>query len=216
MNAITLTEPVAMPEALDKAERRRQQIMDAVLALIAREGMVGVTMRAVAKEAGVSLRLVQYYFTSKANLLAQVLQVLEAGMHARWRARLDAMPGHAMTRAYLEAFILEALPLTAESRLFHLAWTSYGALAMTDHELSCEPFIEGPNRLERLMIERLIAGRREGDVPQRVDAAYEAARIIALCQGLASSVLVGKVSGEAAITLMHVHIDAMLEPDELD
>jgi AcrR family transcriptional regulator len=41
---------------------RPSQILDAVLALLAREGIAGVSMRAVSREAGVALGLVHYYF----------------------------------------------------------------------------------------------------------------------------------------------------------
>lgn len=48
-------------------------MLEAVLRVVAREGIRGVTHRAVAAEAGTSLRATTYYFASKDDLLAQAL-----------------------------------------------------------------------------------------------------------------------------------------------
>ncbi|MBF6290125.1 TetR family transcriptional regulator [Nocardia cyriacigeorgica] len=48
-----------MPRTVDHVQRRAQ-LADAVVAVAAREGLHAVTIRAVAAEAGVSLRFVQY------------------------------------------------------------------------------------------------------------------------------------------------------------
>src|SRR3546814_14018084 len=57
--------------------RRRAEIAEALVRVANRDGLHAVTMRSVAAEAGVSLRLVQYYFTSKEELLVGALQHLE-------------------------------------------------------------------------------------------------------------------------------------------
>jgi TetR/AcrR family transcriptional regulator, cholesterol catabolism regulator len=64
-----------------KAEERpdrRAQILDGVLTLLSRKGIAGVSMRAVAREAGVALGLVHYYFDDKTSLIAASLRVVEA------------------------------------------------------------------------------------------------------------------------------------------
>ncbi|MFB8061103.1 TetR family transcriptional regulator, partial [Kitasatospora purpeofusca] len=43
-------------------EERRRQIAEALLRIADTQGLQSASMRAVAAEAGVSLRLVQYYF----------------------------------------------------------------------------------------------------------------------------------------------------------
>jgi AcrR family transcriptional regulator len=63
-----------------KAEERpdrRTQILDGVLTLLSRKGIAGVSMRAVAREAGVALGLVHYYFDDKTSLIAASLRVVE-------------------------------------------------------------------------------------------------------------------------------------------
>jgi len=56
---------------------RQAQIIDAVLKVLSREGIAGVSMRAVAREAGVALGLVHYYFDDKTSLIAASLRHVE-------------------------------------------------------------------------------------------------------------------------------------------
>jgi AcrR family transcriptional regulator len=64
-------------EAPTVAQRPKEQlILDAVLAVLARSGISGVSMRAVAREAGVALGLMNYYFTDKTSLIAAALRRL--------------------------------------------------------------------------------------------------------------------------------------------
>ena len=59
------------------AKDRRRSVLDAVLALLASKGIAGVSMRAVAREAGVALGLVHYYFDDKTSLIAEALREIE-------------------------------------------------------------------------------------------------------------------------------------------
>lgn len=57
---------------------RQELILEAVLALLARQGISGVSMRAVAREANVALGLVHYYYDDKTALIAAALRRIEA------------------------------------------------------------------------------------------------------------------------------------------
>lgn len=98
------------------AERRDREaeILDAVLAVLGREGIGGVTMRAVAREAGVSLGLASYHFHDKTTLVAAALRWigeqdleivtggagLEPAERLRWALRRVAAPDY-LAPAYL-------------------------------------------------------------------------------------------------------------------
>ena len=58
----------AMPKRVDPAQRRRE-ITDAVVRITLKGGLTAATFREVAGEAGVSVRLVQYYFGTKREFL---------------------------------------------------------------------------------------------------------------------------------------------------
>lgn len=63
-----------MSAAVADARDREADILDAALAVLARDGIGGVTMRAVAREAQVSLGLANYYFTDKSSLVCAALR----------------------------------------------------------------------------------------------------------------------------------------------
>src|SRR5437870_1208569 len=64
-----------MPKRVDHEERRRE-IVEAVIRITLKGGLTAATVREVAAEAGVSVRLVQYYFGSKDALLLATQQHL--------------------------------------------------------------------------------------------------------------------------------------------
>jgi TetR/AcrR family transcriptional regulator, cholesterol catabolism regulator len=56
---------------------RQERILDAVVRLLAQGGISAVSMRAVSREAGVSLGLVNYYYDDKTNLVGAALRRIE-------------------------------------------------------------------------------------------------------------------------------------------
>ncbi len=91
-----------MPRRVDHAARRRE-ITDAVIRITLKGGLTAATFREVAAEAGVSVRLVQYYFGSKDELLlATQRHVAERSIERlrTWVAATDGSP-----RAWLGAFM---------------------------------------------------------------------------------------------------------------
>ncbi len=64
-------------EDLGKTVDREQRILDACLTLLSQYGISGVSMRAVARQAGVALGLVHYYYGDKAALIAAALRRVE-------------------------------------------------------------------------------------------------------------------------------------------
>src|SRR5215472_17324054 len=81
-------EPV--PKRVDHEERRRQ-IADALVRRAATRGLHATGMREVAAEAGVSLRLVQYYFGTKEELMLAAMQYLAVQFSERALARIRRM-----------------------------------------------------------------------------------------------------------------------------
>ncbi len=57
-----------------RGELTRQNVLEAALRLIAREGLGAVRMRAVAEEAGVSLGVTTYHFATRSDLLSAAFE----------------------------------------------------------------------------------------------------------------------------------------------
>ncbi len=106
---------------------RQRQIIDAALSLALEAGAPSVTVAAVAKRAGISRSLVYEYFSSSADLIADlVLEELEY-----YQNRLTkAVYGVEDPYKYIEQWISEALQYVADGR--HLLVKSLNAVAAPD------------------------------------------------------------------------------------
>jgi len=96
----------AMPKIVDWDERR-DEILSATWRVIARDGITGATIRAIAKEANCSRGILGHYFDDKADILGSAL----VHSHRRVGARMAAASAGLAGLAALRVVMLEALPL---------------------------------------------------------------------------------------------------------
>ncbi|WP_079147628.1 TetR/AcrR family transcriptional regulator [Streptomyces thermolilacinus] len=204
-----------MPKRVDHAERRTA-IAEALLRVAGRRGLHAVGMRDVAAEAGVSLRLVQYYFETKEKLLLHGLQRLAERFGQRVATRVAAEGDDPGPRATVEAILMAALPTDEESRTFHLVHTSYAVLAVTEPALAAQPFLTDPDAAEDAVAALLDRAREAGLTPPDLDARLEAVGLLALSAGLGTSVLVGQRTPGSATEVLRHHLDRIFPPDQAE
>ncbi|MFD3514789.1 TetR/AcrR family transcriptional regulator [Streptomyces sp. NPDC058657] len=195
-----------MPKRVDHQERRTE-IAEALIRIAGRRGLHAVGMRDVAAEAGVSLRLVQYYFQTKEKLLFYGLQHLTDHFTARVGARLAAVGPHPGPRTTIEALLLASLPTDEESRTFHLLYSSYAILSVTDEALAAQPFIDNPDAAENALTELLAQAQEAGLADARIEAHTEAISLLAMTATMGTSILVGQRTPESALAVLHHHLD---------
>ena len=197
-----------MPRTVDHGERRFM-ILDAFVSLAVREGLHAVSMRSVAAEAGISLRLVQYYFKTKSGLMQAGLTMLEKMSNERWANHISTFPESSTAAETLKALFVEALPTDSRQRDFHLLWMSYAVLGMTDATIPNHAIMEGPKRLLQRVTALLTQGQAAGEFDSKFDADDEAAILLGLIHGLGTSVLIGLQSGATALELLSLHLDRL-------
>jgi len=95
-----------MPKIVDWDERR-DEILSATWRVIARDGITGATIRAIAKEANCSRGILGHYFDDKADILGSALVL----SHRRVGARMAQASAGLTGLDALRAVMLEALPL---------------------------------------------------------------------------------------------------------
>lgn len=106
---------------------RQKQIIQAAISLALEDGASSVTVSAVAKRAGISRSLVYEYFSSSADLIADLV-LEELGYYQR---RLTtAVIGVEDPYEYIELWIAEALQYVADGR--HLLIKSLNSVAVPD------------------------------------------------------------------------------------
>jgi AcrR family transcriptional regulator len=188
-------------------ENRRHDIAEALLRVMGTRGLHAATMRAVAAEAGVSLHLVQHYFETKQQLMLYALRQLAQQMGERLKARLA---GTRRPREVVEAVLAEAIPADERSRIFHLAYTSYAVLAVTDQALAASPFLAAPDGMEAFLAAQLAQAQKDGDMAADLDPRTEAIALLATSAGLGIAVLAGQRSAESARAVLRAQLARLI------
>jgi AcrR family transcriptional regulator len=197
-----------VPKRVDHEERRRQ-IADALLRTAVKRGLHATGMREVAAEAGVSLRLVQYYFGTKEELLLAAMQHLAARFSERGLARirqLKSSAGEVRPCDVIAAILTEGLPADDERRTFTLLYTAYFALSLTEPALAISPLVRNSDAVINVVAAQLRAAQAAGDTPAHLDPDLEAFSLLAMSAGLGTSVLGGQSSVEQAQAVIDYHL----------
>jgi AcrR family transcriptional regulator len=189
-----------MPRNADH-DLRRRQIAEAVWRLAATGGLEDVTLRQVATEAGVSARLLQYYFGTRNQLLLGALQILNTDAEQRAGERMAHLGDTPTMRQLVRGVLLELLPLDEERRNRHLVYLAYFVRFLADPDLAAM-VRETPPALEKLVADLLGYGRDLGEVPSHIDTAAEAAFLVAGAEGLQASALLHQHTNDQAIALI--------------
>src|SRR5690606_18050145 len=71
-----------MPKIVDH-EKRKEIIAEAAWRVILKQGMKGATVRNIAKEAGLSLGALRYYFSSHEDLLIYAMELVKERVKKR-------------------------------------------------------------------------------------------------------------------------------------
>jgi AcrR family transcriptional regulator len=190
-------------------EQRRRQIAEALLRIAATRGLQAASMREVAAEAGVSLRLVQYYFHTKDELLVGSLPYLAERLAARVRTRLQALGQPPTARQVVEGTLAAVLPTDEESRQIRRTYDAFYALVLAEPALAEQYEARDPDALERLLAAQVTRAQEAGEVAADHDPAQVAAGLLALTNGLGASVVGGQRSGAAAAAVLAYHLERL-------
>lgn len=133
-------------------EKRRDQLINAALEIIAESGPEGATVRAIAARAGVTQGLIRHYFTGKEELTRAAYQALMARMTADNESVLRDLGDDPRTR--LAAFVAAALrpPVMDETSL--AMWAGFLNMVRKSPEMATVHeayYLDYRQRMERLI-----------------------------------------------------------------
>jgi AcrR family transcriptional regulator len=167
-----------VPKIVDH-EQRRREVADAVLRVVARKGVVGVTLNEVAGESGWSRGVLTHYFDNKDALLEAALR---QGMR-QISANLQTAAAEPDTRRALRLVLEEILPLDERRLAFSRVYVSFMAEAIVaEHLRSYFAYNHGAWRdLITTLVER---GQAGGQIDPSVGARATAEALGALAEGL--------------------------------
>ena len=195
-----------MPRQVSHAERR-SEIVDALWRVVIRDGLCSATFREVAKEAGVSVRRLQYYFGTKAGLLAGALAALNERVVQRSQRDVERLGPAPSSRAVLRAAIAGALPTDRESREQSLLFFNFYVAAMTDPTLSSADARATPVWTTRFASDLYRRAIARDELVEGVDPEQEAAITMTAFAGLSLAVLAGTMTAKQALDAIDYQLD---------
>lgn len=169
-----------MPKIVDWDERR-DEILSATWRVIARDGIAGATIRAIAKEANCSRGILGHYFDDKANILGSAL----VHSHRRVAARMDAAATGLTGLAALRVIMLEALPLDERRDLEAQIEISFWGRALGNSELRDLQHSEF-DRLRRRLRKHLQEAAASGELADGCDLELATHQLVVLIDGVSA------------------------------
>ncbi|MFC8190996.1 TetR/AcrR family transcriptional regulator [Cellulomonas sp. NPDC057328] len=197
-----------MPRLVDHEERRRE-ITGAARRVIAHHGLRAATFQSVAEEAGISVRLVQYYFGSKRDVLLATHQAVVADAGRRFAQRLAGLGAGAEPAHVVRGLLVELLPTDGARREDAVVLGAFHADGLTGSDLTSEETLGAP----RLLVDAVAAQVRRLRAPEGAHLAdLDAWLVVAAAAGLAQAMLADPVAAARADELLDRLLDRMLAP----
>jgi AcrR family transcriptional regulator len=192
-----------MPKVVDH-DAQRVKFAEAAMSLIARHGLEGVTMRAVAAEAGLSYGSLFHYFSSKDDLLMHIVRhTSELQTH-----RVNAFTSQHSGLKALEHLLCDDAIITESTREDWMVWVTFlykAALHESFAEMHAELIDGWLARIRRLLED----AQEAGEISRTLDVDFEAKAIWAYSAGIGQLSLLH--SGLLPVDVQKQLISAYLE-----
>lgn len=192
----------------DQTEQRRVQIMEAVVDVTVEGGLAAATFRTIAEQAGVSVRLVQYYFGDKGQLLADTLTYVQQDIAGLVAARMANLGEEPTARDVLETICSAFLPADERRRRAMLVFLAFGTAALTDESLQGPAALRRGQGLADVLAEQLHRERTDEHVED------DALLLLMAVVGMANGILAGDVTVDGGRRLLARALDQALTPPE--
>jgi AcrR family transcriptional regulator len=210
-------ERIPVPIHVDH-EARRSHLAQAVWRIVVREGVAAASVRAVAKEAGLSMGSVRHFFASHDQLLLFAVEALveqasrriAEGTSARMTLVAEGRP-----LAAVAALLEEVLPLDAERQTEAKVWVAFTTPPATDSEIAAvrKRVDEGVRELCGNALDALHEfGLLDADRDRRV----EIERIHALLDGLTIHLLLDpeRLDSDFVRAVVVTHLGDLADPTQ--
>jgi AcrR family transcriptional regulator len=159
---------------------RREQIVRATIRCLAREGYTRLTMKKVAREAGVSQGILHYYFVDKRAILVATLEAVSRDLDRRVAAAQSRTGRH--PRARLRALVRACLDVAVRRPEVWVVFVEFWGEMLHDRRLRALN-AEVYSRTRRLIGRLIGEGVRAGHF-RPVDPGRAAAVVLGLVDGL--------------------------------
>jgi len=196
-----------VPRQVDHSERRRH-IGEAVLRLIAAQGLEAASLRNVAAEAGVSMGAVQHYFSSKQEMLDFAQRHNYERATVRIPGLLARVPEPRTTSALLRVLLVDLLGLDGESREGARLGAAMLGLAVIDAQAAATART-AYDGVTSFLAAQLRAAQNRGELAPTLDAGRAARHLYALVEGLRWPALIGAYTRDEVLAVLDDHLGTL-------
>ena len=184
----------------ERSRRKLAQVLAAADRLLAEEGVEALTTTRVAAEAGVSVGMVQHYFSTKDEMLLFALRWVGEELGARMITRISALPEPRDPYEVIRITLTERLPSTPRQRT-HVQALVFWLGRVVDDPAMTKYLAEGT----RVLRDHLAAQVRL--LATDVDAELVAEGLLAFADGLSSHVLQNLHTPDHAVAILTDHLN---------
>ena len=162
-----------------KYSNRRREVAEAAWCVIARDGLEGASMRAIAQELGATTGVVNHYFRDKDELMLFALERVFENLYKDMEACANVNQG--VER--LEQMILAVLPLAPKGIQGWLIWIAFLGYAIGRNKL-IEEHQKRYDSLREMIYQELAALKNTKLIRDDIDLRLEANALIAFVDGI--------------------------------
>lgn len=193
-----------VPKQVDHRQRR-SDLADALWRVAERDGLAAATVRQVAAEAGVSVGLVQHYFSTKDEMLLFALQWVGEELRDRITTKVGALPEPRDPYDVIRIVLSERLPSRPRERIYVQALVAWLGRTVDNPELA-HYLADGTRLLREHLAGLLRHAQAAGRVAADRDPVHAANALLALTDGLSSHLLQGLLSPDATQAVLLDHL----------
>ncbi|MFE4453022.1 TetR/AcrR family transcriptional regulator [Streptomyces sp. NPDC056796] len=195
-----------MPKQVDHRERR-ETIARALWRVVDLRGVLHLSLREVAREAGISHGQLQHYFASRQDLLTFAMDFAAEQTARRVGRRLEELGDPPHPRDVLRLTLIEMLPLHADARATSRMNAAYVLEALHDEEVFArtrDGMLQGRARIEELIRQAIT----DGHIGSARDPATETDLLLALT-GFATLIELDVIEPHAVLRAVDQHLDRL-------
>jgi AcrR family transcriptional regulator len=195
-----------MPKHVDHRERR-EAIARALWRLVDQRGALGLSLREVAREAGMSHGQLQHYFASRQALLSFAMDFAAEQTSLRISRGLEELGDSPHPRDVLRLTLTEMLPLHPDARATSRMNAMYVQEALHDEEIHArtrEGMLQGRASVEQLIRQAINDGR----IGPHRDPMTETNLLLALT-GFATLIELDVIESQDVLTAVNQHLDSL-------
>lgn len=197
-------------------EQRRQEIVSALLAVMAEQGYEKATIQAIAQQAGLAPGLIHYHFKSKGEILIELVKSLATLSHARYlELSATASTPQQKLKAYIDARLAKGPGANPEAVA---AWVVIGAEAVRQPDV--RRVYEEAIAFELGLLNTLLGDYLAGQGKRASNVRKLAAGLLAFMEGAfqlasaAQEVMPKGYAATVALQLVERYVDAEPETGE--